>query len=921
MIFDGLNELDAFALVKLEIQSTKNGRVLVYRSRLLTTWPIRYGAAIGIAAAAFLLRSILTPLIGPTELGFAIALPAVLLAAWFGGLGPGALCVLASGAGSVYYFVEPVGSFHIHNHVDQITYVIYVVLGFGIVLLADSQRRALERAVRAESAERIERQRFETTLRSIGDGVLATDAEQRVTFANSVALSLLGWPEKEILGKPLDEVFRIVNEETRAAVESPVRRVFREGRIVGLANHTVLIAKDGTERPIDDSAAPVLGADGAIQGAVLVFRDITERRRAEASSRLLASIVESSEDAIFTLDWNGVITSWNWGAAHIFGYTAEEAIGKPDSLLSMPDYPAQMPWILEQVRRGEPVPPYRTLRRTKAGKPIHVSVTVSPLLDGTGKTIGLSKIIRDITAQVEAQKEITEQRERLRVTLSSIGDAVLATDAAGRVSYLNRVAEELTGWTNEDAVGRPIEEVFRIVNEESRLRVETPAARVLREGMPVGLANHTLLISRDGREFAVDDSAAPIRDASGEVIGVVLVFRDVTGKRAVEKRMAEQAAELRQRARLLEDAHCFVRDLEDRIIYWNRGATDLYGFAAAEAVGRVSHSLLNTVFPSPLEDIRAQLFESGEWDGELVHTRRDGSKVTVESHWALHRNESGIPVSILETNIDITDRLELLAKERTLAAERALRETEAELARVLRALSINELAASIAHEVNQPLAGVVTNAEAGLRWLSGSAPNLEEAKASLVLIARDANRAGAVIRRIREFLKKESPQTASIDANEVIRDVIALTRSELDKRRIGLRTELAGDLPRVRADRVQLQQVILNLMLNAMEAMEGAPEPKQLFIIAKKSSDGGVRVAVRDYGTGIGAHDMAHIFDAFYTTKPAGTGMGLTICRSIVEAHGGRIWAEANQGAGITVQFLLPAQEAEQKLSAANGAS
>ena len=153
------------------------------------------------------------------------------------------------------------------------------------------------------------------------------------------------------------------------------------------------------------------------------------------------------------------------------------------------------------------------------------------------------------------------------------------------------------------------------------------------------------------------------------------------------------------------------------------------------------------------------MYKAGEWDGELVHTRRNGAPVNVASHWALHRDENGNPVSILEINIDITDRLELLAKERALASEKALRETEAELARVLRALSVNELATSIAHEVNQPLAGVVTNAEAGVRWLSGAAPDLEEARASLGLIVRDANRASAVIRRIRDFLKKEHSQT------------------------------------------------------------------------------------------------------------------------------------------------------------------
>ncbi|HTX34021.1 MAG TPA: PAS domain S-box protein [Bryobacteraceae bacterium] len=883
--------------------------------------PVRYGVAVASAAAAFLLRIALTPLIGPTELGFAMALPAVLLAGWFGGLGPGALCVLISGFASAYYFAEPVGSFLINNQTDQISFVIYLVLGFGIVYLGDSQRRAVERALRSESAEQTERQRFETTLRSIGDAVVATDADGRVTFANRVALSLLRWPEPEISGRPLDEVFRIVNEETRATVESPVAGVLGGGGIVGLANHTVLIARDGTEVPIDDSAAPLLGSGDKMQGAVLVFRDITARRHAEAASRLLASIVESSGDAIFSQDLNGIVTTWNIGAERIFGYTADEMIGKPSSVLAAPQFPDEMVQILEWVAHGERVDQYRTIRRTKSGGLIHASVSVSPVLNAAGRITGASKIIRDITVQVEAQKEVAEQRERLRVTLSSIGDAVLSTDSAGRLSYLNPVAERLTGWTNQEASGRPIEEVFRIVNEISRQTLENPAARVLREGKVVGLANHTLLIARDGTEIAIDDSAAPIRDARNEVIGVVLVFRDVTGKRATEKLMMQQAAELRQRARLMQRVVCFVRDLEDRIVYWNPGATDLYGFSEAEAVGQISHSLLHTAFPIPLDRIRARMYKSGEWDGELVHTRRNGTPFTVASHWALHHDEDGKPVSILEMNIDITDRLELLAKERALASEKALRETEAELARVLRALSVSELATSIAHEVNQPIAGVVTNAEAGLRWLGGAAPDLEEARVSLGLIARDANRASAVIRRIREFLKKEHSQTASIDLNDVVKEAVALTRGEIEKRSINLSTQLSGNLPCVRGDRIQLQQVAVNLILNAVEAMVDAPPPRDLLVTSGKTGDGGVLVAVRDSGAGIDPANLHRIFDAFFTTKPAGIGMGLSICRSIVEAHGGRIWADANQGSGLTVQFGLPAEAAAGKVYTASEAS
>jgi PAS domain S-box-containing protein len=522
--------------------------------------------AIIAAAAAFLLRMSLTPLIGLTELAFAVALPAVLLAGWFGGIGPGLVSVLVSGIASAYHFTEPRGSFLVNNRPDQISFVIFIVLGMGVVMLGDSQRRAVQRSLVAENAERVERQRFETTLGSIGDAVIATDAEGRVTFANRVALSVLRWPEREIPGKPVDEILHLVNEETRAPVESPVARVLREAGIVGLANHTVLIARDGTEVPIDDSAAPILAPDGTMDGTVLVFRDITERRRAEAASRLLGSIVECSGDAIFSQDLKGIITSWNRGAEGIFGYAAEEIVGHPASVLAPPEVQDEITGIMERVAGGENVSQDRTIRRTKSGDLIQASVTISPVLDAAGRITGASRIVRDITAQVTAQKEVIEQRERLRITLSSIGDAVLSTDANGRVSYLNPVAERLTGWNNEEAVGRPVKEVFIIINEESRNTVENPVRKVLREGKGIGLANHTLLLSRGGKEIAVDDSAAPIQDAAGALSGVVLVFRDVTEQRAVENLISKQAAELRQRAKLMERVPCFIRDLDDRIV-------------------------------------------------------------------------------------------------------------------------------------------------------------------------------------------------------------------------------------------------------------------------------------------------------------------------------------------------------------------
>ena len=305
------------------------------------------------------------------------------------------------------------------------------------------------------------------------------------------------------------------------------------------------------KRSVRMTATPLYLATLAAVLAVmlLAWLILREQRRTKSAVGLLALIVESSDDGIVSKDMLGIVTSWNSGAERIFGYSAEEMIGQPISVLSPPDLKNEMMDILEQIGRGERVDHFRSVRRTKAGKDLQVSITVSPIRDESGRIVGASKIVRDITAQAVAEKEVARQRERLNVTLRSIGDAVIAADTAGRVDYLNPVAENLTGWSSEEAMGRPLEEVLRIINEETRKPAENPVAKVLREGKVVGLANHTVLISRQGTEIAIDDSAAPIRDDRGELTGVVLVFHDASVERRSQD-MLRKAEKLAAAARL-----------------------------------------------------------------------------------------------------------------------------------------------------------------------------------------------------------------------------------------------------------------------------------------------------------------------------------------------------------------------------------
>ena len=301
----------------------------------------------------------------------------------------------------------------------------------GLLVLATSaihkgtrrRQRLIEELQESEEQTREARDWLQTTLASIGDAVIATDAKGRVTFLNAVAEALTGWTQEQAAGLPLEQMFVINNEETGAPVESPVSKALREGRIVGLANHTRLTAKDGRQIPIDDSAAPIRDAQGNIAGVVLVFRDISQRRETErrdmesaAALARLAAIVESSDDAIISKDPQGIVTSWNRAAERMFGYTSEEMVGRPIMILSSVERPDEIAAILKRVMSGDHIEHHETTRRTKSGREISVSLTVSPIRDRQGKIVGASKIARDISARVAIEAEQARQAALLART-------------------------------------------------------------------------------------------------------------------------------------------------------------------------------------------------------------------------------------------------------------------------------------------------------------------------------------------------------------------------------------------------------------------------------------------------------------------------------------------------------------------------
>jgi PAS domain S-box-containing protein len=407
--------------------------------------------------------------------------------------------------------------------------------------------------------------------------------------------------------------------------------------------------------------------------------------------------------------------------------------------------------------------------------------------------------------------------------------------------------------------------------------------------------------------------STPILSSAGRVLGTFAIYyreprsptqqdsnliAQVTYLASIALERAQAAQAMQQQANLLQQAHdaILIWEFPRTIVYWNRGAELLYGFSSEDAIGRPSHELLHTEHPMSRREFETALERDGEWTGELTHTTRDGRKIIVESRHVLMRETDGRRL-VLETNRDITERKR--------AAE-ALRQAQADLAHVSRVTTMGELTASLAHEVNQPIAAAVTNANTCVRWLAGDTPNIEEAREAAIRSAKDGTRAAEIISRIRLLFKKGTVEGELVDMNEVLQEMMVLLRGEAMRHSVSIRTDLAADLPLVMADRVQLQQVMMNLIMNSIDAMKDIEGTRELAIKSQQAENEQLLMSVSDTGVGLPAQQADQIFNAFFTTKLQGTGLGLAISRSIVESHGGRLWAADNSPRGASFYLTLP---------------
>lgn len=532
---------------------------------------------------------------------------------------------------------------------------------------------------------------------------------------------------------------------------------------------------------------------------------------------------------------------------------------------------------------------------------VFVAGFVSLLIDLVGATFRL-----ELARSMAYAAELARLSKRMEVTLNSIGDAVIATDEQGRITLMNPVAQQLTGWNQVESTGRALSDVFRIINEYSRQPVENPAARVMREGVIVGLANHTLLIAKDGREIPIDDSGAPIREGDGAIEGVVLVFRDVSERKEVENELFETRECLRLKLESIQDYGIFSLDPSGHIRTWHAGAQNVFGYTAEEAIGQ-SVSLLYTPEDrarGAVEEELQQALTSGYMADERWHVRKDGTRFIASGMLRPMRDPAGKLHGFVKVSRDVTERIQLEQRQaELLEREQAAREA-AEKANLLKL----QFLAMISHELRTPLTsikGFVTTLLADDITLDA-----DSQRRYLHIVDDEADRLRELVEDLLDLSQVHAGVLTINPQPQPLSEIVDTVKAQLFTLAHAheLVIDLPADLPNVKADTYRIGQVITNLVSNATKYSP----PNTTIMVTASAGDGEVRVDVADQGEGIRPQDREIVFEAFHQAERKrqhyikGAGLGLAICKGLIEAHSGRIWIQVRERPGTTVSFTLP---------------
>ena len=687
----------------------------------------------------------------------------------------------------------------------------------------------------------------------------------------------------------VERVLQRVHPEDKALVQQLIDRASQDGKDLEL-EYRVLVPS-GSSKHLHVVAHRVRDESRKVEfiGAVM---DVTAAKMAEQRLKQdemeLRQLVDVVPQHIFVLEPDGSFLYANRRDLEYTGLTLEEVLA-PD-FLNRIFHPDDLERLRDErehaIARGVPWESEARLLG-KNGQYHWFLIRINPLRDEQGRIIRWYGTRTDIEDRKRAEDALRESEEQWRDVFENNPTMYFVVDPAGIVVSVNPFGAEQLGYTVDEIIG---DSVLKVFYEPDRETAKEKVALCL-EQPGRSMSWELRKVRKDGTMLWVRETARAALRAKGPI--VLVACEDIT-----ERKRSEEAS-LRLVAIVESSSDAIIgKNLDGIVTSWNKGAERIFGYSAEEIIGKP----ITMVIPPERLDEESRITERlrhGERieSFETVRRRKDGQDIYVFLNISPIKDATGTIIGVSKIARDITE---------SKRSEEALRKAQAELAHVTRVTTLGELTASIAHEVNQPLSGIVLNGNACLRWLGGVSPNLDEAREAAQRIVRDGNRASDVITRIRALARKTSEEKARLNMNDVIQEVAALAQGELQKNGVVLRMELAGDLPQVLGDRVQLQQVILNLVMNGIEAMASvADRPRELLIRSCQHESDKVLVAVQDAGMGIDRENVEQIFNAFYTTKSQGMGMGLAISRSIVENHGGQLWVEPNDGPGATFQFTL----------------
>jgi len=499
-------------------------------------------------------------------------------------------------------------------------------------------------------------------------------------------------------------------------------------------------------------------------------RALEENSRLQTDKLYLASIVESSSYAIIGVDLKGAVTAWNEAAERMFGYRADEILGRPVALLSPADRLEREAQLISRVAGGESLTRYCTQRLRKDGAVLDVALTLSPIRDASGAIIGSSRIVEDVSEKVLRERQMRRleaHRDYLADLVESSNDAIVAGTLDGRIASWNKAAEAMFGYSAGEVVGLPL----AVLSPPERENETEDIFRRLKAG-ETAIHYETSLLKKGGSPMLAAVAASVVYNRAGEIRGTSAIMRDITGQRAAEER---------------------------------------------------------------LKNLQAELIHLSRWN------------------------------------------------------------------------TMGMMASTLAHELNQPLTAAVNYVRAARRLMDAGPLEVGRVSEFLDRAVGETKLAGGIIRSLREFIDKRESQRTPEDINTIVEEAISLNAGAPDIHTV-IETRLGSSLPPVVVDKIQIEQVLLNLMRNGLDAM-GDQQKKNLTVLTAKGAPGYLLVSVADSGPGVAPKIAGQLFQPFVTTKENGMGVGLTICQSIIEAHGGRIWAEENKPTGTVFHFQLPVED------------